>query len=399
MNYELRIKNPREQGAREIFAGGQAKPRRDLRIWPSERSVSKKILLATAVFLTSCFMILASSRVFAAPSSTNFELSEYGFGAGGTASSSSESLLMQGILGEIESSSLSSEAYLALPGLTYSLEPNTPGAPTFTNPDNYYNKLYIIINNANNPSDVLFKVQISSGSADFSQDTFFVQSDQTLGFDEAWQTYSAWGGGSGFNIIGLKSGTTYYARVAAKSGTFQEGIYGPTANAATVIPTLTFDIDTTSQTDPPFTVSIGGITPGSVTTSTDTIDATITTNASNGGLIYLFGTNNGLESAQAGNYNINSVTNDLTLVPEGYGARGTSASEVSGGPMEILTPYNGSGDSVGIIDTNKRPIAGSTQTPVTTGQVSFELKAKASSTTPSASDYTDLLTIIATGAF
>jgi hypothetical protein len=214
-----------------------------------------------------------------------------------------------------------------------------------------------------------------------------------------WQDYATWGGASGFNIIGLKSGVTYYARVAAKSGTYQEGIYGPIASAATQIPTLTFDIDTTTSTDPPFTVSIGGMTPGSVTTSTDSVDATITTNATNGGLIYLFGTNNGLESATAGNYNINSVTNDLSVVSEGYGARGTSTAQSSGGPMQFLTPYDGAGENVGIIDTSKRPLADSNQAPVSSGQISFELKAKASSTTPSANDYTDLLTIIATGAF
>lgn len=358
-----------------------------------------KLKIFGGLFAYLLIGLFASTRVLAGPESTNFELSEYGFGAGGVATSSSQNYLMQGILGEIESSSLSSETYLALPGLTYTLEPNTPGAPTFTNPDNYYNRLHLIINNANNPSDVLFKIQVSSGSADFSQNTFYVQSNQTLGAEAVWQTYTAWGGGTGFNIIGLQSGTTYYARVAAKSGTFQQGLYGPKASAATVIPTLTFDIDTTSSTNPPFTITINGITPGSVSTSTDTVDATITTNASNGGLIYLFGTNNGLESAQAGNYNINSVTNDLSVVSEGYGARGTTVSEASGGPMEIITPYNGAGNNVGIVDTNIRPLADSSQTPVTTGILSFELKAKASNTTPAANDYTDLLTIIATGAF
>jgi hypothetical protein len=357
-----------------------------------------KVFIGLFVYLT--IGLFLSTRVLAtSPASTNFELSEYGFGAGGIATSSSESFLMQGILGEIESSSLSSETYLALPGLTYTLQPNTPGAPTFTNPDNYYNKLSITINNANNPSDVLFKIQISSGSADFSQNTFHVQADQTLGNEAVWQTYSAWGGASGFNIIGLKPGTTYYARVAAKSGTFQEGPYGAVASAATVIPTLTFDINTTSQTDPPFTITIGGITPGSVSTSTDTVDATITTNAANGGLIYLYGSNNGLLSTQAGNYNINSVSNDLTLVSEGYGIRGASSAQSSGGPMQFVSPYNGSGENVGIVDVNKRPLADSSQTPVSSGQISFELKAKASATTPSADDYTDLITIIATGAF
>lgn len=343
--------------------------------------------------------LFTAPSVQAGPESTNFELAEYGFGAGGTASSSSETFLMQGIVGEIETSSLSSETFLALPGLTYTLEPNTPDAPTFTNPSNYYNKLSIIINNANNSSDTEFIIQIASGSADFSTDTYFVQADQTLGADTVWQDYTSWGGATGFDILGLEPGTTYYARVAARRGDFQQGIYGPSANAATVIPTLTFDINTTSQTDPPFTINIGGISPGSVSTSTDTVDATVSTNATNGVLIYLFGTNNGLLSTNAGGYNISSVSNDLSAISEGYGARGTTISETSGGPMAFESPYNGSGDNVGIIDTSKRMLSKSSDTPVSNGQLSFELKAKASNTTPSANDYTDMLTILATGAF
>ena len=94
------------------------------------------------------------------------------------------------LLGEIETSSLSSETYLALPGLTYNLEPNTPGAPTFTNPDNYYNKLHIIINNANNSSDVLFKIQVSSGSADFSSNTYLFSQITLWARIAIWQDYA-----------------------------------------------------------------------------------------------------------------------------------------------------------------------------------------------------------------
>ncbi len=358
------------------------------------------LTIAAVLILNTLFLILNSApKALAGPVSSNFELQQYGFGAGGVASSSSESFLMQGMLGEIETASLSSSNYLSLPGLTYTLEPNTPGAPTFTNPSNYYNKLHIIIDNANNPSDTLFNIQISSGSADFSSNVFYVQPDHTLGSDRMWQDYTTWGGASGFDIIGLNPGTTYYARVAAKSGVYQEGIYGPSANASTIIPSLTLSIETSSQSVPPYTVNIGGLTPGSVTTSPDTVDITISTNATNGGLIYLNGTNNGLKSSQAGNYNINSVSNNLASISEGYGARGTTTSETSGGPMEFINPYDGAGNNVGIVDTSKRQLSDSSNSPVTNGQVSFEIKAKASNTTPSANDYVDTLTIIGTGSF
>lgn len=361
----------------------------------------KNLILVLFICLFAYLLIFVHSApmAFAGPTSTSFELQQYGFGAGGVASSSSQSYLGQATLGEIDTASMSSASYLALDGLTFTLEPNTPDAPTMTNPSNYYNKLHITLNNANNSSDTEFLVQVSSGSANFTSNVYYIQADNTLGTSKTWQTYSSWGSGSGFDLIGLNPGTTYYARVAARKGAFQEGTYGPSANASTVIPTLTFNLQTSSQSSPPFTVNIGNLTPGSVTTSPDTVDTTITTNATNGGLIYLYGSNNGLKSTQAGNYNINSVTNNLTSISEGYGARGTTSSQSSGGPMEILTPYNGSGNNVGVIDTSKRPISDSSGSPVTSGEFSFELKAKASNTTPAANDYVDILTVIATGSF
>lgn len=359
------------------------------------------ILIFLCLILYTEYFILQKPSAFAGPTSTNFQLLQYGFGAGGVASASSDNYLFQGILGEIETASLSSTNYMALPGLTYTLQPNTPDAPTFTNPSNYYNKLHLTINNANNSTDTTFAIKVSSGSATFSSTQYFVQADHTLGLSPVWQTYASWGSGTGFDLIGLFPGTTYYAKVAAKRGVFTQGPYGPVANAATINPTLTFDLSTTSQPDPPFSVNIGNLTPGSVTTSTDKITSTISTNATNGGLIYLYGTNNGLKSATAGNHNIASVSYDLSsgLMPEGYGARGTTVTQGSGGPMELVSPYNGVGENVGIIDTAKRTLADSTSAPVTGGQTTFELKAKASSTTPSANDYTDILTIIATGSF
>lgn len=351
------------------------------------------------LFLSFAFCLLPLKSAIAGPSSTNFSLDQYGFGAGGVASSSSNSFLFQGTAGEIEGSNMSSSNYLALPGLTYELEPNIPAAPTFTNPANYYNKLYLTLNNGNNSSDTLFVIQVSSGSATFASNTSFVQADNTLGVNPTWQTYANWGGATGFSLIGLVPGTTYYVRVAAKKGVYQQGAYSASANAATVIPTLTLSVRTTSQASPPYSISIGGLTPGSVSTSPDTVDTTISTNSTNGALVYLYGSNNGLKSSKAGNYNITSSTNNLTSISEGYGVRGTTVSQSAGGPMELLNPYNGAGNNVGVIDTTKRAVSDSNNLPVTSGLTSFELKAKASNTTPSADDYTDTLTVIGTGSF
>lgn len=362
-------------------------------------NISKHIVISSIIACCILFLVYFPLPVFAGPESTNFELQEYGFGAGGVATSSSTNFMFQGIIGEIEFASPSSSNFRLGPGLTYTLEPNIPAAPNFTNPSNYYNKLKIIIDNGNNSTDTTFAIQISSGSATFSSNVYYVQADNTLGTGIIFQTYTAWGLGTGFNIIGLYPGTTYYARVGARRGVFQQGAYSATSNAATINPTLTFDIDTTTQSVPPFLVAIGNLIAGSVTTSTDKVTATISTNATNGALVYLSGINNGLQSTVAGSYTINSVSNNLTSISEGYGARGTTVTQSSGGPMQLISPYNGAGENVGVIDTTKRLLSDSTSLPVTSGQVSFELKAKASNTTPSALDYTDTLTVIGTGSF
>lgn len=350
-----------------------------------------------SIYIAIFLIFLGGNALAASPTSSNFQLLDYGFGAGGTASSSSTNYLLQGTVGEIDTASLSSQNYLGLGGLTYTLEPNTPAAPQLTNPSNYYNKLNIIIDDGGNTADTTFVIQVSTDN--FVSDIKYVQADNTLGNDPVFQDYTTWGGATGFNIIGLTAGTTYYARVAAKRGTFQQGTYSAIAVASTDNATLTFNVQTSDNPTPPFVIGIGVVNPGQITTSWQKVTTTITTNAGNGGLVYIYGSNNGLKSTTAGNYTIASASNDLTGVSEGYGAQGTSVSETSGGPMELISPYNGSSETVGIIDTSKRILSDSTSQPVNGGQTIFELKAKASNTTPSATDYTDTITLIGTGSF
>jgi len=300
---------------------------------------------------------------------------------------------------------MSSNTYMNLAGLTYTLEPNTPPAPTITNPSNYYNKLSISINNANNPSDTTFAIQIASNSADFSQNVYYVQSgSDTLGQTPDWENYITWNSGSSFTLVGLSAGTTYYVRVAAKRGTFQLGRYGAIASSATVNPSFTLNVQTSSQTVPPFSVFIGTMAPGGgIITSPDTVTTTISTNANNGGLIYLYSQNAGLKSLTASSYTINTVPGktDLSTLTEGYGVQGVTAGlgQGSGGPMKFDSPYDGTLTTVGVVDASKRQFADSSSAPVTAGTAAFSLKARAKTTTPAAGDYTDTITIVATGSF
>src|SRR5947209_5946392 len=91
--------------------------------------------------------------VFADPSSTHYTLHNYGFGAGGTASSSSQTYNVFGTLGQSDAASASSQNYVANGGLEYLITAHVPPAPTFTNPGNAYNKLTLVINTGPNASD------------------------------------------------------------------------------------------------------------------------------------------------------------------------------------------------------------------------------------------------------
>jgi hypothetical protein len=360
----------------------------------------KTLGLFAGLILATCYLILSSaSPALAGPFSTNYQIIDYGFGSGGTVNSYSTNYAIQGTTGEIEMASMSSSNYMVWPGLTYTLQPSVPPAPTLTNPSNaYYNKLHIIINQGiDNSTDVTYAIEVSTDN--FVNDIKYVQADQTLGVSPVWQSYTSWNSSTGIDIIGLTPGTTYYARVAASRGTFTQGSYGPGANAATTNPTFTYSLQTSTQANPPLTVGIGVINAGQVTTSWQKIIATITTNAYNGGTVYVYDANSGLSSAQT-SHTISSTQNDLSSggVSEGYGARAVSVSQDSG-TMEIISPYNGADNNVGPLDTEKRPLADSSSAPVTNGQVNFELKAKAASTTFAASDYSDVVTVVASGSF
>lgn len=336
------------------------------------------------------------------PTSSNFKLMDYGFGSGGTATSSSSNYSMFGMTGQVDQGSPSSANYFLGAGLEFTMQASVSAAPTFTNPANWYNKLHLIINRGgNNPADYQYAIRIASGSGQFQ----YVQNDNTIGNDlgnEDWQSYATWGAGSGFNIIGLYPSTTYTVQVAARQGQFfTQFLWSPTAVAATSNSSISFDIDIASadiETAAPYTLSIGNLTAGSVTTAPNKVWIDFSTNSANGGFLSIKGTNGGLQSSSA-SHTITTATADLTAQPSGYGARSSTATQTSGGPMVALSPYTGSSDNVGVLDTANRYIYDSSATPVTDGRVSFELKAKASATTPSASDYTDILTILATGSF
>lgn len=346
------------------------------------------------------FCLALGARAFAAnPSSTNYQLNSYGVGTGGTSNSTSTNYALEGISGEQSGAQQSSTNYKNGPGFIYTQQANEPVAPTFTNPSSYSDKLHFIINTSGNPTDAKYAIAISS---DNFATTNYIQDDDTVGATlgaEDYQTYAGWGSGTGEDVLGLSASTTYKIKVKATQGKFTESGYGPTASASTVATgaTLSFSITTDSQGSPPFSIDFGTLTVSTVTTSSDKINASIATNATNGATIYIYDTQSGLYSTHA-NATIASATADLSSASDGYGAISNSATQTTGGPLAAQSPYDGASNNVGIISTQIRPIYNSPAA-LTGGSASFYLKTKTSPQTPAASDYADIITLIAAGDF
>jgi hypothetical protein len=333
--------------------------------------------------------VMVLSLLAAVPSSTNYTLKSYDFGSGSN-SSSSTNYSLRGTAGSA-GGTLSSTNYVLPPGIQSSSTVPVPPAPTFTNPDDSYDRLKIVVNSSTFPSDTKYAIAISS---DNFATTKYVKSDLTIASTFAvanYQTYAAWGGASGVTIVGLTPGTTYKVKVAALQGPATGSAFGPTASAATSVQSVTFGLSTNLTPTPPFTAAFSSLPAGSVTAAGATVTASITTNAEQGGQILVKDLNAGLTSSTL-SYTIASATADLTAAAKGYGAQISSTSQASGGPIIAVSPFNGASNNVGALTTAWQQLASFTA-PVTTGNVTFGLLAKTDTVVPAATNYNDVLTL------
>lgn len=341
----------------------------------------------------------ALGLLFAAmPSSTNYQLHNYGYGSGGVNGATSTNYGLQGTTGELSNQQAGSANYKLRAGNINTQQANVPPAPTFTNPADYYNKLKFVINTGNNPADALYTVAISSDNFVTTQ---YVQADDTLGSGKVYQTYAAWGGSGGQTVIGLQPGTTYALKVNAMQVKYTETEYGPLSSATTSVPSITFGLGvaaTYQTTAPPYAASFGNLLPGVVTDTTDKIWLSFSTNAYSGGAVYLNSANAGLKSVARGGYTIASATADLSTASTGYGAQGGWLAQTSGGPLSLVAPYNGTAQNVGGLTTSLAPVVTSPG-PISGGQAGLQLKAKVETMTPASSDYSDTLTFTAAAYF
>jgi hypothetical protein len=345
-------------------------------------------------------LIFALMLMFVFPASSNYRLKDYGFGSGGAGNASSPNYSMNAISGEMGAGKETSASYGIGTGLNYTNQANVPTAPTFDNPNNYYNRLRLIISPSGNPSSAKFAIAISS---DNFVTTKYVQNDNTVGNSlglEDYQTYASWGGANGIYVIGLSSGTTYSVKAKAITGKFTETAYGPSSSATTANPTLSFDIDVSSsdsETSSPYGVNFGSLTAGAVNNSPQRVWVDFSTNGEMGGKVYISSLNGGLKSAYSSHL-IVALTGNLAAVTEGFGAQVASMAQSSGGPLTATSIYSQSADVVGMIDPTVREIFSSVS-PITGGRGSFFLKAKSSMVTPAANDYSETFTMTASGSF
>lgn len=343
-------------------------------------------------------LAFSAMMLAALPASGNFQLNSYGFGTGGTAGTSSSNYSINGIAGDTAGSTSSSNFKIG-GGETYAKQANAPTVSLVNNAQ-WYNKLLLTIGPESNPSDALFAVAISTDSFATTQ---YVKSDLTVGSTLAladYQTYAAFGSGSGVLIRGLKAGNVYTVKARAYRGKYTESGFGPTASASTSDPQLSFDINVSAAntpSSPPYIASFGNLLPSSITNAPLPLWINFGSNAESGGNVYLLGQNTGLRSATSA-YTIASQSGDISALSEGFGAQVASVTQTSGGPLSATAPYNGSGSNIGIADTVYRTIV-TASAPIVGGQSSVTLKAKAQTITPSSSDYSELLTLVAAASF
>lgn len=342
-------------------------------------------------------MLLASNFFAAMPSSTSYQLNNYGFGSGGTSSSTSTTYGLNATTGEQTNNQSSSTTYTLRAGNNNTQQAYVPAAPTFSNTASYYNKLRFILTPGASPTDTKFSIAISS---DNFATTNYIQLDDTIGPSKVYQTYAAWGGASGQLVLGLTTTTTYKLKANAIQGNYTETEYGPSATASTVATSISFDIDvatTNISTNPPYVLTFTSLFAGTVVNSTEKIWVSLDTNAESGASIYMASGNSGLKSTAA-NYTIASATADLAAASNGYGAQDLTVTQTTGGPLTTVSPYAGSGQNVGLLSSTLRQIL-TAAVPITGGRASVQIKAKASNQTPSANDYADSLTLITSGIF
>lgn len=349
----------------------------ELRIKEKTKVKNKKYLAFIFILsLNSFFLILTSNAYADLPSSSNYKLQNYSFGAGGTTNSTSSNYGLNGVAGEVEFGQQNSSNFKVGSGLTYMLKANVPGAPTLSIPTNNYDRFLFVLNTSGNPSDTTYALEISTTS-DFSSNVNYIKQDGTVGptlTTADYQTYTGWGGASGTYVTGLTPDVTYYVRAKARQGDFTESEYGPAANITTQDPALTFTINNPA-------INFNNLNAGnSYTDSTQSDTLTTSTNAINGYIVYGYETHALIDTAgdTISNY---SSPNSAPTAWSGIGFGYTTSDTTLSGAGGVNRFNNGTNYAGFTTSAPGDPIADNT-VPVTNDTDTVSYRVTATSSTP-----------------
>lgn len=308
------------------------------------KDLPKKLLIFSIVVLGSfsCFALAEEIE------STNFVIQGDNLSAGSSSGNSSN----YGMVGDINPFSDLSESSNFKQELGYNprLQANTPYPATLQNSEEYYDRLLLIVDDSDNPSDTLFAVAISDDNFNTYE---YVQSDGTVGDTlgtEDYRTYVSWGEGSGSFILGLNQNTAYKVRVKALHGDFTDTGYSSDSNEIeTTVPYVSMTVSESA-------LNLGTLNVNSIS-QTNTMAVTVNSNAYSGYQVYINDAGNGVSGGLFNGANSLIESQDQTLVSgfEGYGAQASSLSATIDASFDVV------GNNVGGLDVATAGIFSNTQ--------------------------------------
>ena len=273
-----------------------------------------------------------------------------------------------------------------------------------------YNRARFEIDTESNPSDTLYSIQITTDVSWASWNyidggTFLIETSASHDLND-YLTETSWEGVvSNFNVYGLTPGTQYYLRITALHGDFTESEPGPDANATTEEPSISFDLDiantggAATETAAPYSVDLGAISAGAVSTASNLIWMDVGTNLNEGARVFVRDTYTGLYT-NSQTYTLASINGDLDSLT-GYGLNEYTSSETYLGPLSIETNYGQGGNIVGQVASAaySSSLYNTSSQPIYEGRGALYVKAKPAEAAPSASDYTDTVIFTVTADF
>lgn len=287
-----------------------------------------------------------------------------------------------------------------------------------------YDRAMVQIDTQSNPTDTVYSIQLSSDNwatvyvVDGTTRTLKALTSKAIGDYKTktqWES-SPW---THYTVIGLRPDTEYKARATALQGDFTETPPGPSKTATTTLPSVSFDLDIgadfTADTNAPYAVSLGILTPETEKfQTTQRVKTDISTNAQNGISIYAQDSFSGIRS-NSSSYTLSSAAEDLSLPASGDGfgmqESGTTQDAASEGYVVPGADYDVTGTNVGALSSSSAvrilctllsssgTCGVNTPTWVNGGKALYTFGARASLNAPAKSDYTDTLTFTVVGGW